>query len=171
MACTRGSRSGGPARSQAAGSASIALSVAYRCMPSAAGLLQVPAYRSDRPLRRDKFRAVDVGSGSAATRRAQEEESFDRTRTIVWRLSWRISLQPRPRSSATSAVPLVPVTGGAATYGPERLQSVRDRELKGCRPPTATAAYAQVATMRRSGQWLHDSSSDDGPQGPGSFFA
>ena len=69
----------------------------------------------------------------------------------VWRLSWRISLQPRPRSSATSAVPLVPVTGGAATYGPDRLQYGQYCEFEVRLRPTAHAAllYSGVAVAAR----------------------
>ena len=37
----------------------------------------------DRLLRGDEFTAVDVADGSAATRRIQEEQSFDRPRTIL----------------------------------------------------------------------------------------
>jgi hypothetical protein len=37
MACTRGSRSGEPERSQTLRHASIALSTAHRCVPSVAG--------------------------------------------------------------------------------------------------------------------------------------
>ena len=69
---------------------------------------------------------------------------------------------------------------------PARKQSRRQRSLKwslptqACELPvrsrwltlvsvarmTSSAASAQFATMRRSGQWLHDSSYEDGPQGP-----
>ena len=37
----------------------------------------------DRLLRGDEFTAVDVADESAATRRIQEEQSFDRPRTIL----------------------------------------------------------------------------------------
>ncbi len=67
----------------------------------------------------------------------------------VWRPSWRIGLQPHPRSTATSAVPPEPVAGGAATEEPDRLQYGRYREF-GARPRlTATAALQSLGTSDR----------------------
>jgi hypothetical protein len=42
----------------------LAAGAGFGVCPPLRGLLQGPAYRSDRPLRGDEFRAADVGSGS-----------------------------------------------------------------------------------------------------------
>lgn len=49
-------------------------------------------------------------------------------------------------------------------YRPKGARDLNDRSSN--QPAPAIDPYAQVATMRRSRQWLHDFSYEDGPQGP-----
>ena len=72
MACTMGSRSGEPARSQAVLLASIALRVARRCVRSVAGPPSGVSPWSDRPPQGGEFNSADVGSGSRLDGRLSE---------------------------------------------------------------------------------------------------
>jgi hypothetical protein len=78
--------------------------------------------------------------GSAATRRAEEERSFDPAGDD-FRLQFEGVCSPPPsRSPAMSAVPLIAAAGGEPARASERLQCGRDREFDVWLQPAATAA-------------------------------
>jgi hypothetical protein len=72
MACTRGYRSGEPARSQAVLAAFIALNSATDMWHPLRGRQRVTAGVTDRPLHAGEISAEDVGSGSKAVGWATE---------------------------------------------------------------------------------------------------
>jgi hypothetical protein len=122
MACTRGSRSGEPARSQAVRRASIALSAACRGCPHLCGHLLGPRCSCDRPLRGDEFTAADVADGSVVPVGGRSQRSFGRRRdsSVVWLTGCEAGAVIGGAHSRTTASG----QSSRSSAKPERLQSV-----------------------------------------------
>lgn len=125
MACTRGSRSGEPTRSQAALLPTIALRVAYRCVRSAAGPPSGVSLWSDRRLQGDELKDADVATGSGVPVRAARKQS------------------PAPLTASRLVCGCCTSDScrpGAAKRRAQRPLGGSEREYAHGRPPTVTAA-------------------------------